>query len=365
MPPIRARRGPRRVRGSCVKLLCAYRKCRCVKDVKNIGTESRAKRDDVDLALCRPLHSACQTVRFCGPTHRRMATARVHQRRGQREAMEVAQFVALTTACLSMGAPWLVALMLLQLVSGERAECVCNSRAGWLRHFDPADDDPATMSISKVNGKTKPRDVPMAPAVASLLHTWWTQGLQGAQGSRWPFRGQNVDDPNAYLFPGLHTGGAHPSRDWGKPVSVRGYRKRLREAAEVLRRERSRQLRHRSKSSVSEHPFKEYPLDRLGTHSLKRSGVVLMKDKSTSTALVGAIAGTTAKTLDKIYDAPTWRRQQGLAVRAFTPVATALQPVAPAAAEEGRPPPAKFCAQCGQARGEERWACCLRCGHKL
>ena len=345
-------------------MLCAYKKCRCVRDVKSIGADSRAIRDNVDLASCRPLHGACQKVRFCGPTHRRLATARAHQRRGQREAMEIAQYVAFTKACLAAGAPWVVALTLLQLVSGERAGCVCHARRGWLRNCDPADNEPATMSIPKVNGKTTPRDIPIAPAVASLLHTWQTQGLQGAHGSRWPFAGQNVDDPNAYLFPSLHTGGACPSRDWSKPVTVRGYRKRLRDAAEMVRGERFRKLRLRSKGSISEHPFKDFPLDRLGTHSLKRSSVVLMKDQCTSTALVGAIAGTTAKTLDRIYDAPTWRRQQGLAVKVFTPVATALLPAAPAAAEEG-PLPAKFCAHCGRARSDEQWACCPWCGYKF
>ena len=56
----------------------------------------------------------------------------------------------------------------------------------------------------------------------------------------------------------------------------------------------------------------------------------------------------------RLVDAPHYRltylrwRQQLLAARAFTPVATALQPAAPAA---------KFCAQCGRARGEETWAC--------
>lgn len=365
MPLIRGRRGPRRARGSNVKLSCAFRRCRCARDVKNAGADSRATKDDVDPDLCRALHRACRTVRFCGPTHRRLATARVHRRRGQREALELAQYVALTGVCLSMGAPWLVALTLLQLVAGERAECICKAQVGWIRHFDPADSDPATLSIPKVNGKTKPRDLPIAPAVASLFHTWRTQGLQGAQGSRWPFPGQNAGDPNAYLFPGLQKGGAKPSRALGRPVTVRGYRKRLRAAAEVLQRERSRRERLRSKTSISEHPFKEFPLDRLGTHSLKRSAVVLMKDNCTSTALVGAISGTTAKTLDRIYDAPTWRRQQTLAVRAFTQVASALQPAAPAAAEEGPLPAAKFCAHCGRARGEERWACCPWCGRKF
>ena len=145
-------------------------------------------------------------------------------------------------------------------------------------------------------------------------------------------------------------------------MTVRGYRKRLRDAAEVLQGERSKRLRSSSKGSgsISGHPFKDFPLDRLGTHSLKRSSVVFMKDRCASTALVGAIAGTTAKTLDRIYDAPTWRRQQELAVEAFTPAATALLPAAPAAAEEG-PLPAKFCARCGRARRSERCASCPWC----
>ena len=67
------------------------------------------------------------------------------------------------------------------------------------------------------------------------------------------------------------------------------------------------------------HPFGGFPLDRLGTHSLKRSAVSLMKDTCTSTALCGAIAGTTAKTLDRVYDTPTLKRQQALVARAFGP----------------------------------------------
>ena len=69
-----------------------------------------------------------------------------------------------------------------------------------------------------------------------------------------------MDDPNTYLFPGLKTGGAQPRRVWSKPVTIRGYRKRLREAAEVLQRERSRKPRILCKSS--EHPFKDFPLNR-------------------------------------------------------------------------------------------------------
>ena len=116
----------------------------------------------------------------------------------------------------------------------------------------------------------------------------------------------------------------------------------------------------RAAAASADTQFKDFPLDRLGTHSLKRSSVVFMQDRCASTALVGAIAGTTAKTLDRIYDAPTWRGQQELAVEVFTPVATALLPAAPAAAEEG-PLPAMFCARCGKARRSERCASCRCC----
>ena len=107
-----------------------------------------------------------------------------------------------------------------------------------------------------------------------------------------------------------------------------------------------------------------------------------MKDTCTSTALVGAIAGTTAKTLDRVYDMPTLRRQQGLVERAFNPVAAALRPAtlaadadAQAAARPATPAlaganakrrvvrAAKFCSQCGASRGAPEWACCPWCGH--
>ena len=137
----------------------------------------------------------------------------------------------------------------------------------------------------------------------------------------------------------------------------------------------------------------------MGTHSFKRSAVSLMKDTCTSTALCGAIAGTTAKTLDRVYDAPTLKRQQALVARAFGPVASSLQreesdaalppraakkakkkPRSPASAPLPLPPRqsgaregqggardgaplARFCAACGERREEPSWACCPWCGH--
>ena len=227
--------------------------------------------------------------------------------------------------------------------------------------MDPGDDQPATIRIAKVNGKTKAREIPVAPDVAALVHSWSTQGLgHGPSGTRWPFAGD--PEPKAarrFLFPGCARGGVKGMRrNWARPISVRGYQRKLTEAARVLQEERAANAR-RSRS----HPFDGFPLDRLGTHSFKRRAVTLMKDACTSTALCGSIAGPTARTLDRVYDTPTLKRQQALVARVFGPVATRLvERPAPtpafkkrarwAPAPQGLPQQARFCAACGKRQAE-------------
>ena len=98
-----------------------------------------------------------------------------------------------------------------------------------------------------------------------------------------------------------------------------------------------------------------------------------MKDACTSTALCGSIAGTTARTLDRVYDTPTLKRQQALVARVFGPVATTLvERPAPtpavkkraggAPALQGLPQQARFCVACGERREGPSWACCPSCG---
>ena len=65
--------------------------------------------------------------------------------------------------------------------------------------------------------------------------------------------------------------------------------------------------------------------EKLGTHSFKYTGVSLMKDVSSSTALVGAVAGTSAKTLDRIYDSATIPRQLSMVAQAFRNLRSELQ----------------------------------------
>ena len=223
-------------------------------------------------------------------------------KRGPREGLDIEQYCCLFAVLVGMGAEMLAIISLLQVLCGERADRMCKARVRWLRHLDPNDGSPATVRFEQVNGKTQPRDVPMERAIAALLQDWLTNGLRGPGGNRWPLPGQNIDDPEAYLFPGLVLGGAGPKsncRAHGKPITARGYRGRRSEAAQVLERERMANNRR-----GEAHPFDGFPLDLLGTHSFTRSAVTLMKDACASTSLVAAIAGTTAKTLDRVYGHP-------------------------------------------------------------
>ena len=161
--------------------------------------------------------------------------------------------------------------------------------------------------------------------------------------------------PGHVPFPGLRAGGNKYRRAWGRQVSIRGYRKRLRDVADVLEQDRSQKHQQGER-----HTFDDFPLDRLGTHSFKRSAVVLMKDTCTSTALVGAIAGTTAKTLDRVYDTPTWKRRQTLVTKTFHPLADTLRP-RQATGQEA--PSVGFYSQCGNTRESSYWTSCPWCGH--
>lgn len=118
----------------------------------------------------------------------------------------------------------------------------------------------------------------------------------------------------------------------------------------------------------NKHTFDDCDLAKLGTHSFKRTGVTLLKDVCRSTAVVAAVAGTTARTLDRIYDCPTAKRQRRAVAEAFEDIVGSIDTVGNAtgatSSTAGRPTGAKFCSMCGQARGERAWVCCPFCGHR-
>ena len=163
--------------------------------------------------------------------------------RGQREGLDVAQTVHLIKTLLGMEMPWVVGLVLLQLISAERADCIRQARVRWLRDLDPDTACPPMLQIEKVNGRTKTRLVPILAPIAGMLHQWLSQGrpLCGAGGSAWPFPGQDTTHPDAYLFPELLVGqgqGKRNRREWHHFVSERAYLGKLHDVAETLRRER-------------------------------------------------------------------------------------------------------------------------------
>ena len=307
-------RGPRRARGSQTKLKCAYRQCRSQRDVKNIAAACTATRDKVNPDLCRRLSQQCQLVRFCCVAHKKYCTA-AGAKRGSREGLDQDQVIWLFRQFQAMARPWVAVLMLLQIIAGDRGSCMCNIRRRWLRDLSPRAACPATLAIEKVNGKTRPRIIPMAASVSTLLHRWLHEGkpLERADDSQWPFEGQDISNGDTYLFPGLHMGhGRTDERAWDRAVTSRSYLYHLRHAANQAMQERDV---HREQGLP--HVFDDYPLELLGTHSI---GLSIMKDVCSSTVLVGAVAGTTAKTVERVYDQPTRKRQQRLVERAFEPM---------------------------------------------
>ena len=127
---------------------------------------------------------------FGGPSHKRLCMAGPDSsKRGAREGLDIEQYSCLFAALVGIGAGMLAVVTLLQILCGERADCICKSRVRWLQHLDPKGSSPATFQIEKVNGKTVARPVPLAPAIAALLHGWLSNGLKGPAGNEGPLPG--------------------------------------------------------------------------------------------------------------------------------------------------------------------------------
>ena len=103
------------------------------------------------------------------------------------------------------------------------------------------------------------------------------------------------------MFPGLDPKG----RISNIAVSERAYLQRLRNAAD-------HQVQSRTSARMlgNPHPFDEFDLSRLGTHSMKKTAVTLLKDAGVSTAIVSSVASTSVGMLDRVCDHPTPKRQR-------------------------------------------------------
>ena len=288
--------------------------CRTGQNVKHVAKDLIASRLEVDLSCCRQLKSNCTSVRFCCKQHMRQCKkSKSAKPRGKRMCRTAEQVASLWQTLLrQVATPWAAILMILQLCLGERADAARQIRFGWFDGLlDAPEGEPVSINIPPgVNGKTQPRAVRLLPMMVRMLRKWLTScPLHAADGSddrQWPLQGQPVQNSDTCLFPGLQLRkGREFHRTWTTPISERAYYDKIRQAANVLQQERASY-----EANDKPHVWEGAALSKLGTHSMKRTAVVLLKDGGGSSAVVAAICGTTAKTLDRVYDEPTLERQE-------------------------------------------------------
>ena len=351
------------------KQRCAYAKCSKQQvDVKN--STFTAEKNKVDEEKCCDLRSHCKLVKFCCESHKNKClsgkTKKQQKDTQGREALDVAQVVHLFQVLTATGSVWTAVLMLIHLYLGERADCVRRITRSWLSNLEPEASGVPSIEIPEgVNGKTKSRKVQLPPDFSSVLHGWmFLKPLRGGREGQWPFEGQCWDGPNSALFPGFDVSkNGHQSRAWQQPVTERAYLEALKRAAKIIIKERAA-AREREEC----HVFEGVNMDLLGTHSLKKTHVTLMKTAGHSSAIVEAITGTQAATLDRYYDIVSPKRQAEAMHQVFQPV---LQKCKRSDDESGLQGASRmgdekssFCTGCGRSVCRT-WKFCCSCGTSL
>ncbi|CAE7446236.1 unnamed protein product [Symbiodinium sp. CCMP2592] len=362
-------RGPKRGTGSRVKIICAFTGCtRTNVCCKNKGiTASYAA---VDSSKTRKLHATAQLVRFCCPEHRQKCLLKDKQRRGGREALDAQQIVHLFRI-LAWQRPWAAVLFLLSIMCGERAEATSVACASWLRITES--DQRPSLQVPRVNKKTTAHEVPLHLDFAALLRRWiLEEPLQGADNQQWPFRGQTINlstkrrrvssDVSAfewqYLFPGKKVGG-NSRRNFAKAVTTRAYHYVLVDAQQAIARELACARRQGQL-----HPFQDVNLQRVTSHSGKKSCATLLSECATAT-VIGQITATSPRIIEKVYVCPRRDLQREAVQKAFSPVVAgvASQNPTPAAAEGPSTEGLVCCTACGKFQKFLDWKFCP-CGTK-
>ena len=275
--------------------------------------------------------------------------------RGGREALTVDQLVAFYKALLSNGPAWTAVLFLMQLMMGDRADCARQCSTSWLCLVSPK---PYINIPENVNGKTTARKVPIHSDYAKWLFSLMGSPLQGAKGC-WPFSGQrliseaNTLRPDILLFPGRVRGG-HDCRQWSKAITEKAYFDNIISVSKILKQERDN-----DHANGACHIFDDVDMTRIGTHSLKKSAVTLMRDANVQAKVVGAITGTTPKLVETIYYQATMAKRREAVELTFAPV---LQGV-------GASEPPSFadstCPKCNVAKQDAAWNYCPTCGSEF
>ena len=141
----------------------------------------------------------------------------------------------------------------------------------------------------------------------------------------------------------------------------------MRAAAELIKKE-AKTARIRKEP----HPFESFDLSRLRTHSMKKTAVSLLKEQRFSSAIVASLTGTSARTLETVYDRPTDKRTRKAVNKALGPIVKVFRPSNDEVAaddddeeEEEDNHDDNFCTHCGHALLEAKQRYCSKCGHKV
>ena len=358
-------RGPPRKPGSALKTRCAWKKCKRVADVKNISKHLTLSIRQVDRSQLRAnLSPKCQAVKFCCLQHKKTCQLPNASKnpRGPREAMNPTQVTHLFRVFLHDGCPWAAVAMLLQMFLGDRCQLTTEIKWNWFSDLEPTSLKVPMVDIKTINKKTKARKIPLFRPFAKLLWSWaQSTPLQGRNGSTWPYHGRHLvgDD---LLFPGYSSDGL--TRDFHKPVTTQAYLERFRRAAGIIQNER------KELEAGMDHPFLDFDLQRLGTHSMKKTSVTVLSSAGIPFSIISSITGTSVKTLQSTYDVPTVSRQS----TAFQqPCAEMVHEVAASASTASKSPVSpesmtrrvKFCGWCGEKITRNGHSFCTESGNTL
>lgn len=257
---------------------------------------------------------------------------------------------------------WAGALCLLQLFLGDRADAARQASTEWFRNLNPDSGNPPTVAIPDCNNKTTVREVYLSKGFAALLWHWVLEPLKGRdERSSWPHPGQNLHSAllnmkPVLLFPGRVCGGKD-RRNWKKAISEKAYYDAVRSAAGIIQRERAQAHRQGGK-----HPYDDVDLDRLGTHSMKKTCVTELCEQNVSPAAISQLTGTTEEVLLRHYYQPSQRKQQEAVSNGLAKVVAAVSHKVPP--QEASAESYGYCSHCGMQRKSE-WYFCPKCGTKF
>ena len=354
-----SRRGPERAKFSQIKVPCAFAKCQAQRCCKNVGQDLQLKREETDLSVCRKVRSHSHLVRFCCKTHLSRCRLRPLSRQGPqqrgREPMDLPQIRYLCEVLLQEERAWAMVLLLLQLFLGERRAAALQAQFSWFHDCEPGSQGAPRVMIPRVNKKTVAREVPLPISFANLLYNWMHNAplKSGNSGDQWPFPSQPCHGKN-FLFAGLNRAG---DRDWTRPLCARTYANEFTRIAGIIAKERAKAI---AKNQV--HVFDSFNLDRLGSHSIKKSAVCLLKDQHCSTSLITALTGTSGSTLEKTYDHATPKRVRDAVTKSLLAAMPSSHLLEPAPKRVGSCAP-RFCCHCATPIQAQSWKFCPECGH--